>query len=121
MTVDVTVPGLCVRSTLNLREHWAKRAKRQRDEKLAVWFALASLPQETAESVCVTDEKLTVHFTRMGGRTMDDDNLAGAFKACRDQVAKWLLRDDSPRGGVVWTYDQKPGGPVGVRIQIQAA
>ncbi|AMV25491.1 hypothetical protein VT84_13920 [Gemmata sp. SH-PL17] len=60
-------------------------------------------------------------LTRVGGREMDYANVVAAMKYVQDTVAMFLGVDDGPRGPVQWVYDQKPGGPVGVRIQIQAA
>jgi hypothetical protein len=118
--VTVDVPGLRIRSAMNLREHWATRNRRGNDEKLAVAVALLSLPQHVAESACVHAGPMVVTFTRLAPRELDTDNLAGGFKACRDQVAKWLGRDDSPRGGVDWRYAQEQAKDYGVRIHIEA-
>jgi len=50
----------------------------------------------------------TVLMTRIAPRKLDDDNLRGAFKAVRDQVAAWLGVDDAdPR--VTWAYAQERG------------
>jgi len=41
------------------------------------------------------------------GRKIDSDNLAGGFKAVRDQVAKWCGRDDKcPRCGATNLSDE---------------
>jgi len=63
-------------------------------------------------------EPVTVRLTRLGGRGLDDDGLRSAFKYVRDTVALFLGVDDGPRGPVRWEYDQKPGGPYGVMIQV---
>jgi len=60
---------------------------------------------------------VTVTFTRLGGRQLDDDNLRSSMKAARDTVASLLLADDGdPR--FCWRYAMKPGGPVGVMVEL---
>jgi hypothetical protein len=51
---------------------------------------------------------------------VDDDNLAGALKSVRDQVAKWLGVDDRDRVQVRYRYAQARGakGEWGVRIEF---
>lgn len=63
-----------------------RRKKAQQTELHAEWKLNArgvaiSLP-------CV------VRLTRIGSQRLDDDNLAGAFKACRDQIAREIGIDD---------------------------
>jgi len=76
-----TVPGL------NAREHWRAKAKRVAAERRAT--AKALLPfwiWITAKSQCIL---LTRH-----AKKCDDDNLQGALKGVRDEVAAWLGIDD---------------------------
>ena len=65
------------------------------------------------------DGIIRVTFTRLGGRKLDSgDNLNGSMKALKDAVAAAFLADDGdPR--FIWQYDQEPGGPIGVRIEIE--
>lgn len=63
---------------------------------------------------------LTVRITRLGGRGMDDDGVTAAAKWCRDTVALFLGVDDGPRGPVRWRYGSEPGGPMGVRVVMEA-
>ena len=51
---------------------------------------------------------------------LDDDNLAGALKAVRDEVAAWLGVDDKDRATVRYEYEQERG-PWDVRIEWRAA
>ena len=60
-------------------------------------------------------------LTRLGGRGMDDDNLQGTAKWCRDTVALFLGQDDGPAGSILWNYAQEPGGAYGVRIKLEPA
>jgi hypothetical protein len=61
---------------------------------------------------------LWVKFVRLGGRSIDISNIAGATKGVEDAVAYLLGADDGdPRWHPSW--DREPGGPVGVRVEIQ--
>ena len=58
-------------------------------------------------------------MVRLGGRAMDGDNLAGAFKAVRDAVATFLGVDDAdPR--VKWSCRQRPGGQCRCALGVSA-
>lgn len=85
-----------------VRAH-AAEAQRQRE---AMSLALYQIGRQPAE--LLARGRLRVTFTRLASGTLDDDNLAGAFKACRDAVAAWLGVDDGPRGPVTWAYTQEP-------------
>lgn len=98
--MKITVP-IRIESTPNLREHWAARAKRAREQKTATWYALKAAKAPHALPC-------TVVLTRVAPRTLDSDNLAAGFKACRDGVALWLQADDAdPR--ILWKYAQRKG------------
>ncbi len=114
--IVVRVP-ITLRSTLNSREHWSVRHKRTKTEREATAFLLRfEAPQRPALPVVVT---LARHF-RHPGKPMDDDNLAGAFKAVRDQVAEWLGVDDAdPR--VSWHYSQQKGDSDFIQIRMEEA
>lgn len=47
-----------------------------------------------------------VHLTRFGPKTLDDDNLRGAFKATRDEIAAQLGVDDGDLPKVQFHYHQ---------------
>lgn len=99
-----TAPGL------NVREHWRARAKRVRAERLAVGLVLNSQPRPPIPC--------TVRLTRVApSNGLDDDNLAGALKAVRDQVAEWLGVDDKDRASVRYVYAQRRG-PWAVEIEF---
>ena len=62
---------------------------------------------------------LRVAITRLGGHRLDRSNLPAALKATEDAVALVLGADDGdPRWRPSW--DQEPGGPVGVRVELAA-
>jgi hypothetical protein len=89
-----------IRSEANLREHYFTKHRRVKAQHEAVQWALAKhKPPEKPSGVTVT-------FTRVGGRRLDNDNLSGGFKAVRDAVARWIGIDD---GSNVyrWVYNQR--------------
>lgn len=61
-----------------------------------------------------------VTLTRLGGKSLDGDNLQRALKAVRDVVAKWLGCDDADKR-VRWRYRQRPAWVMGCRIQVREA
>lgn len=104
-----TILPLRIESCANLREHWAKRAKRAKAHRTA---ALA-IPKHPLPC--------TVTITRIAPRRLDDDNLAGGCKALRDGIADRLgVADNDPR--VQWHYAQEKGKPkeYAVRVSIAA-
>ena len=80
------------------------------------------LERETPDPVLLVhpDRALRVRVVRVGGRSLDDDNLAGGCKELRDAIAAALgRRGDSQADGFLWEYRQEPGPP-GTRIEIWA-
>lgn len=112
-------------SEANQREHWASKAKRVKSHRMATAWHLAN--NRGALSVCcavLRERGLLVRLTRIAPRKLDPgDNLNGSMKAVRDEVAKWLGVDDRDGTGVVWDYDQRPGGVgvYGVEVCVMGA
>jgi hypothetical protein len=99
--LDLVVP-IRTQSMSNARLHWARKARIVKNERKAV--ALLWPKDRKVQLPCV------VHLTRVSPRALDDDNLRGALKAVRDQVAAQIGVDDrDPR--VTWTYAQARGAP----------
>lgn len=99
-TLCVLVP--CeIRSEANLREHWRRKHARTSLQKSAVAWALAKHKPPTNNPPAIK-----VTLTRIGARRLDDDNLAGGFKAVRDAVARWLGIDDGS-DRFQWVYAQR--------------
>ena len=103
-------------STLNVREHWAKRAARAKLQRANAYHYLI-------RNIGTARPKLpiTVTITRIAPRKLDDDNLAGACKSIRDGVADYFQTDDrNPH--IAWKYGQKKGGvgEYGVIIEIES-
>ena len=107
-SLTIPLPGLCLVSLADQREHWRTRAKRAKTQRTAahllVEAALHALQGEAARF------PMSVVITRIAPRALDDDNLAGACKSVRDGVADALGIDDrDPR--VKWAVAQRRGRP----------
>mgnify|MGYP003333601061 FL=1 len=107
-TRDVTIEGMKLGGALNARVHWTSRASKVRRERLAVRAALAHGWQPDVETA---GPPTTCTMVRYAPRMLDDDNLQGAFKAIRDEVAAFFGVDDGPRGPIAWRYLQRKGEP----------
>ena len=107
----IVVVPIRIESTPNLREHWAARAKRAREHKSAVWYALRAAKAPYTLPCRVT-------LTRIAPRTMDTDNNVAGMKAARDGVALWLQVDDADER-ISWVYAQRKGPPKTYRAEIQ--
>ena len=96
-------------SGANVREHWAKRAKRARVERYGCYIATP-----VAKVPC------SVKLVRIAPRPLDSDNLAISFKACRDGIADRLGVDDGD-SRIDWQYAQEKGEPkqYAIRIEIE--
>lgn len=96
---------------LNAREHFRVRAKRVKAERAAT--ALIVRPFFTP---CI------VRMVRLSPALCDDDNLQGAMKAVRDEIARINGVDDGPTGPITWVYAQEKckRGTFGVRVEFLA-
>jgi hypothetical protein len=101
MTIRIEVP-LTLPSVANLREHWAAKAKRVKAQRLVVAWRLKLVRD------VLTPPPNVVTLIRVAPRRLDDDNLASAFKAVRDEVAKHIGIDDGDQR-VAWRYAQAKG------------
>lgn len=89
-------------SGLNVREHWRARARRVKAERDATARLLR--PVEKPQLPCA------VTLTRVAPSAgLDDDNLPGSLKGCRDQIAAWIGVDDRKREIVRYRYAQRRG------------
>lgn len=104
ITVPIrTAPGM------NVREDWRVRSRRVKKERQTTAWALAGQPKPSIPC--------SVRLTRVAPSAgVDDDNLSGALKGVRDQIAEWLGVDDRHRNQVRYFYDQKRG-PWSVTIE----
>ncbi len=102
MTISFTVP-IQTESMSNARLHWAIKAKKVKSQRSATAY-------RTPPALKTLGPLLVVTLTRVSPRQMDDDNLRGALKGVRDQVASALGVDDRSKL-VRWDYEQEKGEP----------
>jgi hypothetical protein len=126
MRLDVTVP-LTITRGQNNREHHMVRAKRVREERSAVDESLRDADRMSSRKyimgTLLYDDGLGARVTllRPYARTpLDDDNLSGACKAVRDEVAAFLGVDDAT-DRIHWRYVQckSVAKDCNVRIRIE--
>jgi len=109
-------PGVEVVSAPNLpaaswgsRMATRERVKKQRQAGFFVGRALLRGASELEPGVPWGVGPWVVLFVRVAPKRLDDDNLAGAFKAIRDGVADAFGYNDGSEG-ISWLYDQaRPG------------
>lgn len=106
--------GLMIRirtlSENNARERWQVRAARRKKQRQAVRAAWDSLPWQCRQHGAL-EFPLVVTLVRVAPRKLDGDNLQGALKAIRDEVAACLGVDDGDEEAVTWEYKQRKDGP----------
>lgn len=117
--LDLTIPGLQLLSEANERGRWFAGARRTKEHRRLVHLHLRTRRAPSLPAV--------VTLVRIAPQPLDDDNLARALKAIRDEVAVWLnpkrdkhgrcVGDDrDPR--VTWQVAQERG-PHAVRIVVR--
>ncbi len=73
---------------------------------------------EAAQKALATGSGVRVLLTRVSPRKLDSDNLQGAFKGIRDQVAEALDLDD---GAEQWQWEYaQVAGPSAIQIEISS-
>lgn len=100
-------------SLLNIREHWAKRAKRAKSQRVAGWaHTLATLQRSKVRFPA------KIRITRIAPKPLDSDNLAASAKHVRDGIADALgINDNDPR--VEWDYWQEKGNPYTYSVRVE--
>lgn len=96
-------------------EHWGDKTRRRKNQQAEIDAVMFNaMHGQTVALPCV------VRLTRIGPKALDTDNLAGAFKGCRDAIAKRLGVDDGDTDKVTWEYKQMPVGirDYGVKVSI---
>lgn len=97
----------------NAREHWASRAKRRNGQRQVVHLVL---PMHLRK--CRPTGPYVITLTRIAPRRLDSDNLQGALKAVRDQVAAELGINDGDEAHE-WRYSQRPYDRVRKEVGLQ--
>lgn len=114
-SVEVVLP-IRIESELNRRGDW-QRHERFSEQKRAAYYTLQQ--HAITLQLIAKSAGIRVTMTRLGRRFLDDDNLAGGFKAVRDQVAALLKIDDAdPR--VRWRCEQELADHYAARVVIEA-
>jgi hypothetical protein len=115
-TTTIDIPGMRLGAALNARVHWSKRAARAKKERAVVATVLRCHRRPTLEPTC---PPTMCTLARIAPRALDDDNLQGAFKAVRDEVAAFFGVDDGPRGPIAWRYEQRREAPKQYAVEIR--
>lgn len=111
--IEFTIPIRLVNGA-NIREHWAKRAKRAKEQR---GLAYMYMQQHQREPGPVPPWLVTI--TRVGKRKMDSDGLAISAKACRDGIAEALGVDDGDEAKITFAYAQEIGKAYAVRVRVE--
>lgn len=101
-------------SAPNAREHHHARASRVRKERAAVRFCwVAARKPKIPLPALVELTRVSPHHS-----DIDDDNVRGALKAIRDEVAAIAGCDDDAKAPIAWTYQQERGA-WGVKVRVR--
>jgi hypothetical protein len=118
--LTATIPAVTKGNTNGVESKWWKKMSRNLSAKKAVRDTLGPHVLKLVPFAVAwhRGNALRIVFTRLGGRRLDRGNLATSLKAVEDMIEGALLAcDGDPR----WlsSYEQCPGGPVGVRVEIE--
>lgn len=109
-TLEITIP-IKAQSEANTREHWRVKANRKHKQRNRVAF-------ELAKADWPRQKPRVIHFTRIGKRELDSDNLQSAFKQIRDEVCARLGCDDGDKA-IRFEYDQRTGKEYAIVIKVE--
>lgn len=102
MSTTIKVGGLATVGN-NGRENWRPKAARIAKERKAVASALIAAGELERAASFTSGAVLLI---RHSAGVLDDDNLRGALKGTRDEVASWLGIDDKDQR-IAWDYAQE--------------
>lgn len=91
--------------------NWWSKVGRVKEQRNCVWHWMYKFRGKLPFPARVT-------LTRIGPRLLDSDNLQGAFKAVRDEVAAAIGQDDG-NPSYEWAYKQVRGKPKQYAIVIE--
>jgi len=111
MITSITIPLKLV-SEANCSQHWTKKNKRHKQQKMIVKSYLYSYMPAYHDCLNVMGAKVIITLTRSSPRQFDSDNLQSSFKWIRDTIAGWLTNTDVPGWAdndarITWIYEQK--------------
>lgn len=98
---------------------WRERSRRTQAARAAVSKALGPHLRHLAPvaEAYHAGREVRVLFTRLGGHRLDKSNLPAAFKATEDALALMMGASDGAKNWLP-DWEQVPGGPCGVRIEL---
>lgn len=107
----VLLPILITSPGNGAQGRWRAAASKRKAQRRTVDWAL--------RGAVLPSLPVVVTLTRIATRSLDDDNLAGAFKSIRDAVADRLGCGDSAKDPIQWAYAQRKGAPSEYAIEIK--
>jgi hypothetical protein len=119
--VTVFVPGVLKNPLNGSWGGWRKHARLARDwrERTAVQLYMDAAVHPWTPAFLAAPKRVT--FTAHVGRLWDDDNIPGAVKPVRDQVAASCCGgDDGPKSGHLFLYEQRVDTQRGVLVRVEA-
>jgi hypothetical protein len=101
-------------------EHWTKAKERHDLQKRRTWIALRCLELDEQAAIRAISHPVVV-LTVVSLKKLDDDNLVGAVKYYRDEVARFLDIDDGDERIQFVVKQKRPGkGEIpGVWVEFQ--
>ena len=105
--VPIELPSL-----LNKRMCWQRGASMKKRQRRATKYCM--------QGKVVPPLPLVVTITRVGPRKLDDDNLQGACKYVRDQIAQVVGVDDGS-DLYTWRYRQRVGREEKYGVDVEIA
>lgn len=103
--IPIRLPSLA-----NTRMHWRVLARMKKRHRAAVLYCMVGK--------VVPPTPMAVTITRIGKRKLDDDNLQGACKYVRDQIAKVVGVDDGS-DLYTWKYQQRVGARESYGVDVE--
>lgn len=110
----VFLPIYCRSEANNRDDRWSK-AGRTKDFR---WLACLQVHAKFGNVMALP---AAVTLTRLGPRTLDDDNLRTSLKAVRDGVADAFGCGDDADSGLTFAYGQERHRYYGVRVEVRGA
>jgi hypothetical protein len=110
------VPAKTV-SESNQREHWRISHMRHKTQKILTQRSFREIHASFSIPAIIV-------LTRLSPRLLDDDNLHGSLKHCRDALADCIIpglqagRADDPKYGLTFQVKQEKSKDKGIKIQI---
>ena len=102
---------------VSLKAAWGVAA-RTKQQRANVRLLLESTFRRARRVVDQGENEFTVTMVRLSPGVLDDDNLRGAFKAIRDEIAAWIGYDDRD-DRIRWQYAQQVCEPRAFATRIE--